>query len=222
MQRGRQHVAQSSQSHLPLLDSSDSSTEEISFPAERDPGEMAHPLVLLSRQITATESSASHVRIPVDQRNSSDNPPLVLNPASSSSLVEQQISDSGPSQMGHTVSENPESSSNATNITESFHPEQSSSTSPSQEYDQSVSVAGPSNHGPDESSQHQSKIHKEVNETTPKKTESGFVKAPSSPESDDEGQICSICFEPWANSGAHRLASLKCGHIFGTPVLSDG
>lgn len=28
-------------------------------------------------------------------------------------------------------------------------------------------------------------------------------------------QCCSICFEPWTNSGNHRLASLKCGHLFG-------
>lgn len=43
----------------------------------------------------------------------------------------------------------------------------------------------------------------------------GPPPVPPSPESDDEGQICSICFEPWANSGNHRLASLKCGHMFG-------
>ncbi|CAI7990151.1 E3 ubiquitin-protein ligase RFWD3 [Geodia barretti] len=34
-------------------------------------------------------------------------------------------------------------------------------------------------------------------------------------EDEDEGQTCSICFEPWSNSGAHRIASLKCGHLFG-------
>ncbi|KAF9431065.1 RING finger and WD repeat domain-containing protein 3 [Podila epigama] len=26
---------------------------------------------------------------------------------------------------------------------------------------------------------------------------------------------CSICFEPWTNSGGHRLVSIKCGHLFG-------
>ena len=30
-----------------------------------------------------------------------------------------------------------------------------------------------------------------------------------------QGQSCSICFEPWTNSGSHRIASLKCGHLFG-------
>lgn len=34
-------------------------------------------------------------------------------------------------------------------------------------------------------------------------------------EDEDEGQTCSICFEPWSNSGGHRIASLKCGHLFG-------
>lgn len=41
------------------------------------------------------------------------------------------------------------------------------------------------------------------------------TQEPPSPESEDEGQICSICFEPWGNSGEHRLSSLKCGHLFG-------
>ena len=27
--------------------------------------------------------------------------------------------------------------------------------------------------------------------------------------------MCSICFEPWTNSGNHRLSSLRCGHLFG-------
>ncbi|XP_072135481.1 E3 ubiquitin-protein ligase rfwd3.S [Mobula birostris] len=33
--------------------------------------------------------------------------------------------------------------------------------------------------------------------------------------SDDEGDTCSICFEPWTNAGEHRLAALRCGHLFG-------
>ena len=41
-----------------------------------------------------------------------------------------------------------------------------------------------------------------------------------------QGQTCSICFEPWSNSGNHRIASLKCGHLFGlkyglSPVAGD-
>ena len=41
-----------------------------------------------------------------------------------------------------------------------------------------------------------------------------------------QGQTCSICFEPWSNSGNHRIASLKCGHLFGhkyvlRPVARD-
>ena len=35
-----------------------------------------------------------------------------------------------------------------------------------------------------------------------------------------QGQMCSICFEPWSNSGGHRLASLKCGHLFGLKYLT--
>ncbi|XP_019851837.1 PREDICTED: E3 ubiquitin-protein ligase RFWD3-like [Amphimedon queenslandica] len=32
---------------------------------------------------------------------------------------------------------------------------------------------------------------------------------------ENEGQTCSICFEGWSNSGNHRIASLRCGHLFG-------
>lgn len=40
---------------------------------------------------------------------------------------------------------------------------------------------------------------------------------PSSPDNQDEddGAFCTICFEPWTNSGEHRIISLKCGHFFG-------
>lgn len=34
-------------------------------------------------------------------------------------------------------------------------------------------------------------------------------------EDGEELQTCCICFEPWTNSGSHRLVSLKCGHLFG-------
>ncbi|XP_002732699.2 uncharacterized protein LOC100377562 [Saccoglossus kowalevskii] len=40
-----------------------------------------------------------------------------------------------------------------------------------------------------------------------------------SPERDDEAECCPICFENWTNSGAHRLASLKCGHLFGQSCI---
>ncbi|XP_043563174.1 E3 ubiquitin-protein ligase RFWD3 [Chiloscyllium plagiosum] len=35
------------------------------------------------------------------------------------------------------------------------------------------------------------------------------------PAFDDEGNTCSICFEPWTNAGEHRLVTLRCGHLFG-------
>lgn len=34
-------------------------------------------------------------------------------------------------------------------------------------------------------------------------------------DDDDEGAVCTICFESWTNSGDHRISSLKCGHFFG-------
>ncbi|KAJ8343376.1 hypothetical protein SKAU_G00307050 [Synaphobranchus kaupii] len=30
-----------------------------------------------------------------------------------------------------------------------------------------------------------------------------------------EGETCSICFESWTNVGEHRIATLRCGHLFG-------
>eukprot|EP00795_Rhopilema_esculentum_P013037 gene13037-3812_t len=39
------------------------------------------------------------------------------------------------------------------------------------------------------------------------------------PESDAEEQGCPVCFEPWTNSGSHRLVSLKCGHLFGKSCI---
>uniref|UniRef100_A0A1A9UP22 RING-type domain-containing protein n=1 Tax=Glossina austeni TaxID=7395 RepID=A0A1A9UP22_GLOAU len=48
--------------------------------------------------------------------------------------------------------------------------------------------------------------------TTPKVNE-------NSPENDDDGLTCSICFDVWEMSGEHRLASLKCGHLFGDSCI---
>ncbi|KAM4601936.1 E3 ubiquitin-protein ligase rfwd3.S [Polymixia lowei] len=34
-------------------------------------------------------------------------------------------------------------------------------------------------------------------------------------EGEGEGDTCTICFEPWTTAGDHRLATLRCGHLFG-------
>ncbi|XP_031420148.1 E3 ubiquitin-protein ligase RFWD3 isoform X2 [Clupea harengus] len=39
---------------------------------------------------------------------------------------------------------------------------------------------------------------------------------PAEPKDEEgEGESCPICFEPWTTSGDHRLAALRCGHLFG-------
>ncbi|XP_062570636.1 E3 ubiquitin-protein ligase RFWD3-like, partial [Saccostrea cucullata] len=44
--------------------------------------------------------------------------------------------------------------------------------------------------------------------------------ATGGPEDDTEdGNCCPICFEEWSTSGSHRLASLKCGHLFGQSCI---
>eukprot|EP00095_Tigriopus_kingsejongensis_P004974 maker-scaffold96_size378025-snap-gene-2.35 protein:Tk04974 transcript:maker-scaffold96_size378025-snap-gene-2.35-mRNA-1 annotation:"hypothetical protein DAPPUDRAFT_300353" len=46
------------------------------------------------------------------------------------------------------------------------------------------------------------------------------IPAPVLEEDDmDESEHCTICMEPWTNSGQHRIASLKCGHFFGLACI---
>ncbi|KAL0279741.1 UNVERIFIED_CONTAM: hypothetical protein PYX00_001239 [Menopon gallinae] len=37
---------------------------------------------------------------------------------------------------------------------------------------------------------------------------------------DDDGQTCPVCLDVWTNAGAHRLCSLKCGHLFGKSCIT--
>ncbi|KAG0359137.1 RING finger and WD repeat domain-containing protein 3 [Podila minutissima] len=46
------------------------------------------------------------------------------------------------------------------------------------------------------------------------------VPEPRPKNVETEESTCSICFEPWTNSGAHRLVSIKCGHLFGESCIS--
>ncbi|KAL0968108.1 hypothetical protein UPYG_G00262510 [Umbra pygmaea] len=50
----------------------------------------------------------------------------------------------------------------------------------------------------------------------------GVVPQPSSQgdENEAEGETCPICFEPWTSVGTHRLASLRCGHLFGYTCIN--
>ncbi|XP_064611017.1 E3 ubiquitin-protein ligase rfwd3.L-like isoform X2 [Liolophura sinensis] len=45
------------------------------------------------------------------------------------------------------------------------------------------------------------------------------LKPTSAEEDEDDADSCPICFEPWTNSGKHRLASLRCGHLFGQSCI---
>ena len=37
--------------------------------------------------------------------------------------------------------------------------------------------------------------------------------------SNDEGCMCTICYNDWTQTGAHRIISLKCGHLFGLSCI---
>ncbi|XP_034064383.1 E3 ubiquitin-protein ligase RFWD3 isoform X2 [Gymnodraco acuticeps] len=42
----------------------------------------------------------------------------------------------------------------------------------------------------------------------------------SSPGEEGEGDVCSICFEPWTTAGEHRISALRCGHLFGFTCIT--
>eukprot|EP00048_Salpingoeca_helianthica_P007316 m.108937 g.108937 ORF g.108937 m.108937 type:complete len:598 (+) comp14294_c0_seq1:88-1881(+) len=50
-----------------------------------------------------------------------------------------------------------------------------------------------------------------------------FRKSAAGPAEDDDGvddgQTCTICFEPWTNAGQHRIVALKCGHLYGKQCI---
>ena len=51
------------------------------------------------------------------------------------------------------------------------------------------------------------------------KSDEGSSQKGQDEDDDDDGAFCPICFEPWTNSGDHRIASLKCGHFFGQACI---
>ncbi|XP_071122064.1 E3 ubiquitin-protein ligase rfwd3.S-like isoform X1 [Mytilus edulis] len=54
---------------------------------------------------------------------------------------------------------------------------------------------------------------------SPKRRRIMTPEKPGGGEPEDEGNCCPICFEEWTSSGNHRLASLKCGHLFGQSCI---
>uniref|UniRef100_A0A8C6X587 RING-type E3 ubiquitin transferase n=1 Tax=Naja naja TaxID=35670 RepID=A0A8C6X587_NAJNA len=57
-----------------------------------------------------------------------------------------------------------------------------------------------------------------VTTSQPKKTTPLKKSNPAAslvPLEEDSGDTCAICFEEWTNAGEHRLAALRCGHLFG-------
>jgi len=52
-----------------------------------------------------------------------------------------------------------------------------------------------------------------------KKAKSDVDEKLDQDDDEDDGTCCPICFEPWTNSGEHRIASLKCGHFFGRSCI---
>lgn len=45
------------------------------------------------------------------------------------------------------------------------------------------------------------------------------VSVQPSHSGDNDGDTCSICFETWTTAGEHRLAALRCGHLFGNTCI---
>lgn len=40
------------------------------------------------------------------------------------------------------------------------------------------------------------------------------------PGEEGDGDTCTICFEAWTTAGEHRLAALRCGHLFGYTCIA--
>lgn len=76
-------------------------------------------------------------------------------------------------------------------------------------------------HAQDEEGDGDQEADAEVMSSTPQPVP---VKPPASPAlersmAEEEGTVCTICFEAWTNSGEHRLVSLKCGHLYGQSCI---
>ncbi|XP_053347190.1 E3 ubiquitin-protein ligase RFWD3 [Clarias gariepinus] len=53
-------------------------------------------------------------------------------------------------------------------------------------------------------------------DSAPTETNKGASPSAAVAANDEgDGENCPICFEPWTTSGDHRLATLRCGHLFG-------
>ncbi|XP_077500102.1 E3 ubiquitin-protein ligase rfwd3.S-like [Amblyomma americanum] len=85
---------------------------------------------------------------------------------------------------------------------------------------------------PDSASLEQGNSDTEIDENNEPPVDTPALTAPSEPPqvaqpvpahersvSDEEGTTCTICFETWTASGTHRLASLKCGHLYGLSCI---
>ncbi|XP_056138182.1 E3 ubiquitin-protein ligase RFWD3 [Lampris incognitus] len=55
----------------------------------------------------------------------------------------------------------------------------------------------------------------QVDQPVPAPVADSSVSVQQPPADGDEGDTCTICFEPWTTAGEHRLAALRCGHLFG-------
>ncbi|GJJ73279.1 E3 ubiquitin-protein ligase RFWD3 [Entomortierella parvispora] len=53
----------------------------------------------------------------------------------------------------------------------------------------------------------------------PKQQGRNSVPEPRPKNVETEESTCPICFEAWTNSGPHRMASLKCGHLYGESCI---
>jgi hypothetical protein len=62
----------------------------------------------------------------------------------------------------------------------------------------------------------ESRRREEEQELEPSKRSKAQLVESSVPS---EGRDCPICLEPWGVNGGHRIAALKCGHLFGQECI---
>lgn len=59
------------------------------------------------------------------------------------------------------------------------------------------------------------KVKPKQTASAPPSDESKHTSSLNSQNDDEEGTLCTICFENWTSHGHHRLVVLRCGHLFG-------
>ncbi|KAM3609835.1 uncharacterized protein V6R79_020946 [Siganus canaliculatus] len=87
-----------------------------------------------------------------------------------------------------------------------------------------ATAAGESNQPPSDSSSapdgDRTEDQRPVVQPSPAASATVQPPPPPAPGEEGDGDTCTICFEAWTTAGEHRLAALRCGHLFGYTCIA--